>query len=224
MKESVKKQVNSFENIIDEKQMRLEGIEAQIRAAEEQLRELESIKDERSVATGQMFFTRTTGYCNSGLKSDYQNIRENFSLNSSEIVKGLVEENDGRTGDYFRYKAIRETYDMLKGDLCYKLILFDEAEQKSILESCLEPAQRRLYSEFCENEGAVTADRFLYWLDTRISAEDPAILVRTSNHRDDYSAFSRNVVTEYDENLCEGIQVIAGRRLFDYSISHSELL
>lgn len=223
MKESVKKQVNSFENIIDEKQVRLEGIEARIKAAEEQLKELESIRDERTVPTGQMYFTPTTGYCNSGLKSDYQNIRENFSLNSTEIVRALVEENDGKTGDYFRYRALRETYDLLKGELCYKLILFDEAEQKSILESCLEPAQRRLYSEFCDTEGVVAADRFLYWLDTRLSAEDPTILVRTSNHRDNYSAFSKNVLTEYDENLCEGVQVIAGRRLFDYSISHSEM-
>jgi len=223
LKSNVSDRILIYDDLIEEKQARLESVQNRVETLEKRLRELEESEDSRTVATGQMFFTRTTGYCSPDLKRDYRNMREHFSFDRRGLVKDFM-------ASYVvpdvsaEYSTIDELCNALSGDLCYRLLAFDSSEQFEALNDSLDDAGKKLLATYSEERGGFdTTDRFVYWLACRKDRLDPSIVVRTAEKDDDFSDISPLIKTVYDKGLCEGIQIIAGRRLYDFGIHRSEL-
>ncbi len=223
LKSNVSDRILIYDDLIEEKQARLESIQNRVDTLERRLRELEEGEDAHTVATGQMFFTRTTGYCSPDLKMDYRNMREHFSFDRRGLVKDFLASYVVPDTKH-EYEVIDDLYKSLSGDLCYRLLAFDSSEQFEALNDSLDEDGRKLLAAYVEERGRFdTADRFVYWLECRRDRLDPSVIVRTAEKDDDFSDLSPLVKTIYDKGLCEGIQIIAGRQLYDFGIHRSEL-
>lgn len=223
LKSNVSDRILIYDDLIEEKQARLESVQNRVDALERRLRELEGIEDEHSVPTGQMFFTRTTGYCSPDLKKDYRNMREHFSFDRRGLVKDFLASYDVPDTSH-EYKVIEDICDSLGGETCYRMLAFENDEQLEILRDALDEDGQKLLDLYEEERGGFdTTDRFLYWLECRKDRIDPSVVVRTGEKDDDFSDLSPLVKTVYDSGLCEGIQIIAGRKLYDFGIHRTEL-
>jgi len=223
LKSNVSDRILIYDDLIEEKQARLESVQNRVDVLEARLKELEETEELRSVPTGQMYFTRTTGYCSPDLKKDYRNMREHFSFDRRALVNDFLK--NYKTPDTAgQYAVVNDLCSTLKGDLCYKLLSFESDEQLEVLREALEGEGEELLNRYIEEKGYFdTTDRFLYWLLCVKESLDPTITVRTPQKEDDFSDISPLVRTVYDSGLCEGVQIIAGRLLYDYAIHRSEL-
>ncbi len=223
LKSNVSDRITIYDDLIEEKQARLEAVQNRVDTLEKRLRELEESEELRTVPTGQMFFTRTTGYCSPDLKRDYRDMREHFSFDRRGLVKDFLASYVVPDTKH-EYEMIDDLCNTLSGDLCYRLLAFDSDEQFEALNDSFDEDGKKLLEAYVEERGQFdTTDRFVYWLSCRRDRLDPSIVVRTAERDDDFSDLSPLVKTVYDSGLCEGIQIIAGRQLYDYGIHRSEL-
>ncbi len=223
LKSNVSDRIMIYDDLIEEKQARLEAVQNRVDTLERRLKELEVSEELRTVPTGQMFFTRTTGYCSPDLKRDYRNMREHFSFDRRGLVKDFLASYVVPDTKH-EYEVTDELCKALSGDLCYRLLAFDSSEQYEALNDSLDEDGKKLLEAYVGERGEFdTADRFVYWLSCRRDRLDPSIVVRTAEKDDDFSDLSPLVKTIYDSGLCEGIQIIAGRQLYDFGIHRSEL-
>ena len=223
LKSNVSDRIMIYDDLIEEKQARLEAVQNRVDTLERRLKELEESEELRTVPTGQMFFTRTTGYCSPDLKRDYRNMREHFSFDRRGLVKDFLASYVVPDTKH-EYEVTDELCKALSGDLCYRLLAFDSSEQYEALNDSLDEDGKKLLEAYVGERGEFdTADRFVYWLSCRRDRLDPSIVVRTAEKDDDFSDLSPLVKTIYDSGLCEGIQIIAGRQLYDFGIHRSEL-
>ena len=223
LKSNVSDRITIYDDLIEEKQARLEAVQNRVDTLERRLKELEESEELRTVPTGQMFFTRTTGYCSPDLKRDYRNMREHFSFDRRGLVKDFLASYVVPDTKH-EYEVTDELCKALSGDLCYRLLAFDSSEQYEALNDSLDEDGKKLLEAYVGERGEFdTADRFVYWLSCRRDRLDPSIVVRTAEKDDDFSDLSPLVKTIYDSGLCEGIQIIAGRQLYDFGIHRSEL-
>ena len=223
LKSNVSDRITIYDDFIEEKQARLEAVQNRVDTLERRLKELEVSEELRTVPTGQMFFTRTTGYCSPDLKRDYRNMREHFSFDRRGLVKDFLASYVVPDTKH-EYEVTDELCKALSGDLCYRLLAFDSSEQYEALNDSLDEDGKKLLEAYVGERGEFdTADRFVYWLSCRRDRLDPSIVVRTAEKDDDFSDLSPLVKTIYDSGLCEGIQIIAGRQLYDFGIHRSEL-
>ena len=212
-----------YDDLIEEKQARLEAVQNRVDTLEKRLRELEESEELRTVPTGQMFFTRTTGYCSPDLKRDYRDMREHFSFDRRGLVKDFLASYVVPDTKH-EYEVIDDLYETLSGDLCYRLLAFESSEQYEALNDSLDEDGKKLLEAYVQEKGKFdTTDRFVYWLACRKDRLDPSVVVRTAEKDDDFSDISPLIKTVYDQGLCEGIQIIAGRQLYDFGIHRSEL-
>ena len=223
LKSNVSDRIMIYDDLIEEKQARLEAVQNRVDTLEKRLRELEEAEELRTVPTGQMFFTRTTGYCSPDLKKDYRNMREHFSFDRRSLVKDFLASYKVPDTKH-EFEVIEDLYNMLSGDLCYRLLAFDSDEQFEVLNDSLDEEGKKLLDAYIEEKGGFdTTDRFVYWLACRKDRLDPSVVVRTPEKDDDFSDLSPLIKTVYDSGLCEGVQIVAGRQLYDYGIHRSEL-
>ncbi|MCR5521586.1 MAG: hypothetical protein K6F44_06710 [Lachnospiraceae bacterium] len=223
LKSNVSDRILIYDDLIEEKQARLEAVQHRVDTLEKRLRELEESEELRTVPTGQMFFTRTTGYCSPDLKKDYRDMREHFSFDRRGLVKDFLASYKVPDTKH-EYEVIDDLCKTLSGDLCYRLLAFESSEQFEALNDSLDEDGKKLLSAYIDDKGEFdTTDRFVYWLACRRDRLDPSVVVRTAEKDDDFSDLSPLVKTVYDKGLCEGIQIIAGRQLYDFGIHRSEL-
>ena len=223
LKSNVSDRIMIYDDLIEEKQARLEAVQNRVDTLEKRLRELEESEELRTVPTGQMFFTRTTGYCSPDLKKDYRDMREHFSFDRRGLVKDFLASYVVPDTKH-EYEVIDDLYETLSGDLCYRLLAFESSEQYEALNDSLDEDGKKLLEAYVQEKGEFdTTDRFVYWLACRKDRLDPTVVVRTAEKDDDFSDISPLIKTVYDQGLCEGIQIIAGRQLYDFGIHRSEL-
>ena len=143
LKSNVSDRIMIYDDLIEEKQARLEAVQNRVDTLEKRLRELEESEELRTVPTGQMFFTRTTGYCSPDLKRDYRDMREHFSFDRRGLVKDFLASYVVPDTKH-EYEVIDDLYETLSGDLCYRLLAFESSEQYEALNDSLDEDGKKL--------------------------------------------------------------------------------
>lgn len=152
-------------------------------------------------------------------------MREHFSVDRRKVVQDFLKNYQVDAENERLYGVVSTLIDTLSGNLCYRMLAFSSEEQLEILESILDKDDRKLLDEYENYLSGVfdSTDRFVYWLDCKRSILDPTVLVKTAEESDDFSDLSPYVRTVYDSGICEGLQIIASRKLYDYAIHRNEL-
>lgn len=225
LKSNVSDQITIYDDLIEQKQARLESVQSRVDTLEKRLKELEEAQELRTVPTGQMFFTRTTGYCSPDLKKDYRNMREHFSVDRKKVVSDFMLQYNVDSENERLYHVVCSLLETLSGNLCYRMLAFSSNEQLEILDSILEKDDKKLLDEYESYLGGEfdSTEKFIYWLDCKRAILDPTVLVKTAEESDDFSELSPYIKTEFDSGICEGLQIIAGRKLYDFAIHRNEL-
>lgn len=110
--------------------------------------------------------------------------------------------------------------DSFSFDTVFKLSQRPSEDQLELLDTNLSDSDWTLLRDYCEilGDSDFTITGFCDWLEEKISLESDDIYIRSGSHR-----LMNQENIEYWDQICEGVQIIAGNTLYDYSIKEREI-
>ena len=152
-------------------------------------------------------------YRHADFGGSYGTIRDHFFLTEQDqdaLVEQVRQEESG-TARGAAAAALRQS---LSYDTVFRMALLAPEEQLRLLDTSLNDEDWTLLRDFCEEtpDAPFSITRFCDWLEERSVLESSEIRIRGSEDTEDGRP-----------RICEGVQIMAGGKLYDYSINEREI-
>ena len=221
IRQDMRRMLGSYDRLVEEKGRALKALQEEYAAVEAALEKLVASSMEKQApaedvpveqAIGAASVPSAAAYRAAAFGQGYGTIRDQFRLSAEEeqyIVDQVLEEmEDVSAGRGKLASALREK---LSFDTIFRLAQLPGDEQLELLDSSLEDEDWTLLRDYWEEHDDKPFDvmAFCNWLDVLTQLEGEAVIVRGED--------------SIGGQICEGIQVIAGNRLYDYSIKEKEI-
>ena len=212
------KLLGSYDRIIEEKSREIRRLQKELEAAEAKRAAPVEVRPpvpaaERT-APAAVPIPEAAEYRHTALGGSYETIRDHFALSGQER-QDLVELVAQRESGTRRGAAAAALRAALSYETVYRMALLAPEEQLRILDTSLSDEDWTLLRDFCGERGDAefSVTRFCDWLEERSMLESGEVRVRDS----------RETSPDGQPRICEGVQIMAGGRLYDYSINESEI-
>ncbi len=161
-------------------------------------------------------------FLDSDFPQKYQIIRSFFGQGHQQYIKKLIErEKAGQTDTYaFFIKQFLEHFSLNER---YNLSTLEEQDQLTFLEEVLNTEEFRLVKNFKELHATFDCLKFFDWLEEEAFRFDSSIIVRTARQNESFDKLDKRIRIHYDSNICEGLQIIMGNKLYDFAICKREI-
>ena len=113
-------------------------------------------------------------------------------------------------------KAAGRILTALPLETAYSLSTLDPEEQEQILRQCLDEEELKILEQYLDENGTMDACGFREYASVFSDLYSDKTTVYTGNPES--AGKDGRVETVYDEGICEGVRVVRGNRMFDYSI------
>ncbi len=224
IRDNVITQVKSYDTLIQKKEAELQEIRKQIEHETNQLKKGEKSGLNNSQITPEgVIITADARYRNGDFVTDYKNIKNQFAFDQERIIQDIYLGYDAKQEEQ-EGKLLKELLSKLSLDIVYKISAFDSAEQLEIMGAIINQEEKSLMEEFLKLYGNFHCITFYHWLYMQKKIKCNAILVKSSKAGEDYKHISDSIEVQQDNNLCEGFQIFAGSKMYDYGIRRLELI
>lgn len=158
------------------------------------------------------------GYKSKTIKDDYKAIRQisGFTPETAlSYAKRQVEKS--RMDEGIRdYKGL---FSLLDYDTVYSMNALDPDRQEALLRSTLKPEHIGILDAYLEETGAqLDCIEFYGYLNQMAAIYNSGFHVVTGNKKDEGNTLKDGTTLSFDDQICEGAQVIYKNRMFDFSI------
>lgn len=217
--------LESYDHVIDVKSKQVGRLQEEVEVLRQRRGAMaappEALTQEGGMMTGQAAVPSAAHYRPKTFGGGYGSIRDCFHLEGTErgtIVGQVAESLEPRP---LRGSAADRLRQALSFDTVFRLTQLPSDEQLEILDTALNDEGWALLRDFCQEqtENAFDASRFFDWLRDLSDLESDGLRVRCG----DPMAGGEGQGMEYRPEICEGIQVVSGNRLYDYSIKEREI-
>lgn len=223
IRDNIVNQIKFYDVLVKKKESELQVLKDQLENEKSKLEKKRESTSEDSGALSNVFVTPEYLYINQDFVKDYRYIKEKFEFNLKEIIKGLHDEYSSP-----QYQKDREILDELSDKFSlanvYKMSAFSETEQLEIIKDVLTKEEKELLRDYILQNHGFNCLKFYQWLYVQRRIRDYKLYVNTAEKQVSFDTLGNSVQTRYDSNLCEGIQIYVGNRLYDYGIRKCELL
>lgn len=224
IRDNVITQVKSYDTLIQKKEAELQEIRKQIEHETNQLKKSSKLGLDNAQATSEgVIITADARYRNVDFVTDYKNIKNNFSYDQNQIIHDIYLEYNAKQEEQ-EGKLLEELLSKLSLDIVYKLSAFDSEEQIEIMNEIITQEEKSLMEEFLKLYGDFHCITFYHWLYMQKKIKCNTILVKSLKAGEDYKHISDLIEVQQDNNLCEGFQIFAGSKMYDYGIRRLELI
>ncbi|MDR0906959.1 MAG: hypothetical protein LBN00_12455 [Oscillospiraceae bacterium] len=217
-------EANVYDELLENKELELKALLKQIeteqaKVAEEAQWAAQSPGETKAGTSN--FFTLLKGrYLDKDFTAGYQALRNQFTVDKGACVKSVVALTDAAKASG---NAAQDILEAISIELRYQLSLLDRDEAFAIIKGSFKGKPAKLVDSYLEEEPTGDIIAFFDWLNVRSFTDSPDVVVRTGNPSDLASVYGGNVVTQFDPSVCEGVYVIAGGRMHDFSIRSREI-
>lgn len=208
---------SAYDGIIEKKSQKLRQLEEELEE-KKQNQKMESTfrQEEASTRASGEACVVTGRYRDETFCSDYQMVKENFCTDPGEILKRIQKELPRENRTLAVIDGILEKFSF---DICYEMLTLSEEQQDQILNEFLEPDEQALREAYIRETGIRQLQPFYQWLLAQKRMLDQSIELRVGTSlRKRAEELEDQAVPSYEPEICEGFQVKAGNRLYDYSI------
>lgn len=224
------KLLESYDNVVDAKSRQIKQLQAQL----EQLRQEQARLEEeailpadsggRETAAGEetpVMLPDAADYRHSDFADVYSTIRENFRVNIQDcgsLIEQVAQETENHpTG---RGALAAELYKALSYETVFRMVQLPAQQQLEMLDTSLSDDDWTLLRDYCEmTQGrAFDVTRFRDWLGELAAMENNDIQVRVGDEQ-----LARKEDAQLCPKICEGVQIVVGNKLYDYSINEREI-
>ena len=221
IRSDMRRMLGSYDRVIEEKARELQKLQEERESVEAALERLEAgqsrqafvpSEEKGDTPAGVASVPSAAAYRAAAFGAGYGMIRNQFRLTEAEeqyIVDQVLEEmEDVSAGRGGQAAELREK---LSYETVFRMAQLPGEEQLELLDTSLEDADWALLRDYWETHESEPFDvmKFCNWLDVLVQLESEAVVVRGED--------------SIGGQICEGIQIVAGSRLYDYSIKEKEI-
>jgi hypothetical protein len=233
-------EANVYDDLLENKELELKALLAKIEKERARLAEAEAAAAAPGAGsaarqgTANVFALMRGRYMDKDFTSGYQTLRNRFEVDKAAAVEEVRRAEKkpvprgGAAAAAAEANAASELLESVDLDTRYRLALLERDKAFGIMlasvmgTTAASAAKRVLVENYIRNESGDIVD-FFNWLEYRAFTDSAELVVRTGNPDEDALAYGRGVVTQYDPDVCEGVYVIAGGRMHDFSIKSREI-
>ena len=219
--------LSSYDRLIERKSRQLKKVAEELSDRQDELQELDSAAGiveggQSGNGTGDPSYVLNVAekmamapYQDPRTGMVYQKIRTNFTRDAMEIIREIVPDMGGKGPA----TALLEQIDY---DTVYKLSAMSSEDQEDIMRESLNEECIGLLDEFMAKKKKFQAIEFYDFLAGKAMAEPQAVRLKVSpNQNIPYLPEGVDVVV--DEDICEGFEVEADNKLYDFCVRKSEI-
>lgn len=138
----------------------------------------------------------------------------NLRWTEAQEIRGILSLDPGPMAE--TGKAAGRILTDLPLETAYSLSTLDPEEQEQILRQCLDEEELKILEQYLDENGTMDACGFREYASVFSDLYSDKTTVYTGNPES--AGKDGRVETVYDEGICEGVRVVRGNRMFDYSI------
>lgn len=156
----------------------------------------------------------------------YRIIRSFFGNDRRKYVKEVIkqiEEDEAREETKTYASFVRQLLERFSLDERYNFSTLEEEDQLKILKEVLNDEEYQLVEKHMEKYSTFDCLGFFNWLEEEEYRCNSDIIVQTDHQSEDYKHIDDRIKTQYDSNICEGLQIIMGNKLYDFAIHKREI-
>lgn len=212
------KLLESYDRIIETKSREIQRLQQELDAVSAKPESTVAVTaghtSEDGKAMPAMSIPEAVEYRHATLGGSYGTIRDHFFLSEQDqqtLVEQVAQEENG-TPRGAAAAALRQS---LSYDTVFRMALLSPEEQLRLLDTSLSDEDWTLLRDFCEEQRdqPFSVTRFCDWLEERSVLESDEIRVRGSDE----------TPSDGRPRICEGVQIMVGSKLYDYSINEREI-
>ena len=214
------RELSVFDRLYEEKKKKLEELEEQEKLYGVNLMKKEGAEENQPVKAA-VEIPAASGLelpPSSERQSDfgeaYRKIRGEFAVDRSAEVSGILSMDPGPMA--WAGKAAGRILVDLSSDTACSLSTLDPAEQEQILRECLDKEETKILEQYLDEKGVMDACGFREFAAVFKDLYGDVTKIYTGDR--EAAGKDHQVETIYDEGICEGIRVVRGNQMFDYSI------
>ncbi len=210
--------LQGYDDLIQDKEARLQEIDEAIKDREKGLKEQETQVDR---SNGYAFDENVLDLLNSTKYQDQnifelnKKIDENFVVNYEELIKDFLTLCDDAS-DYEFCVNLRGKFN---SDTIYKLeSMLPEVADKEI-KNMLNNKECKVYDTFKLVTSEINVSNFIDYLDQLVILNDPKVKILVGNKSENYDHLSEYIETVFNDKIYRGIKIIYKNKVYDFSLS-----
>lgn len=215
------RELSVFDRLYEEKAEQLERLKAEKALSDSNIfpQAPEPKREEPMVCTagipsGEIPVSRTS---NPDFYQEYRYVKHAFDLDYEQMIRQVMAA--GKDPDWHLGEQADAILLAVPEEAAFELSTLDGAEQLELLYQVLEPEVNGLIDQYLQEEEVMPPDfgilEFLSYLKNVSRLYRDEVTVYTGKRMPDASRPGIRVV--YDPSICEGIRIVRGNRLYDYS-------
>ena len=210
--------LQSYDDLIQDKENRLDEIDRQIKNKEKGIKEAGTNGQGN---TGYAFDSNiidifnSTKYQDNNIFELNRRIDENFVVNYEELIKDFLALCDDKN-DYDFCVNLRGKFD---SEVIYKLKSTLPMDLEDVLKGMLDSKEYKVYETFKLVTVDKSIDNFIAYLDELVDLNSPRVKILVGNKSENYDHLSEYIDTIYNDKIYRGIKIVYKRKVYDFSLS-----
>lgn len=210
--------LQGYDDLIQDKENRLDEIDKLIKDKEKGIKEEEANKRNNvgyAFDSNVIDIFNNTKYQDNNLFELNRKIDENFVVNYEELIKDFLTLCDDKN-DYDFCIKLRGKFD---SDMIYKLKSTYSDDLEDELKGILDSKEYKVYETFKLVSEDKSIDNFISYLDQLVDLNSPRIKILVGNKSENYDHLSEYIDTIYNDKIYRGIKIIYKNKVYDFSLS-----
>ena len=214
--------LQSYDDIINEKEIKLQKINELVKDKEKSLKEENNNNktvNNYAFDTNVIDLFNSTKYQDKNIYELNKRIDEKFIVNYEELVKDFLNFCDD-SNDYDFCFNLRKKFDS-NAIYLFKNILPDDLD--SSMKDFLTAKEYKVYEAFKTIVSDNSIENFIDYLDQLVNLNDPKITILVGNKNENYDHLSHYIETKYNDKIYRGIKIIYKNKVYDFSLSERNI-
>ena len=210
--------LQGYDDLIQDKENRLDEIDKLIKDKEKGIKEEEANKQNNvgyAFDSNIIDIFNNTRYQDNNIIELNRKIDENFVVNYEELIKDFLTLCDDKN-DYDFCVKLRGKF---SSDVIYKLKSTLPDDVEGVLKEMLDKKEYKVYETFKLVAVDRSIDNFISYLDELVDLNSPIIKILVGNKSENYDHLSEHIETVYNEKIYRGIKIIYKNKVYDFSLS-----
>jgi hypothetical protein len=210
--------LQSYDDLIQDKENKLQEIDEAIKNREKGLRE-----ETKQTGTGNAYafdtnvidLLNSTKYQDQNIFELNRKIDENFVVNYEELIKDFLTLCDDNK-DYDFCLNLRGKF---TSDTIYKLKSMIPSEMEAELKEMLTEKEYKVYETFKLIVNEHDIENFVLYLDQLVDLNNPKVKILVGSKSENYDHLSEYIETVYSDKIYRGIKIVYRNKVYDFSLS-----
>lgn len=163
---------------------------------------------------------RNRAYRNPLFAEGYRSVQGRFTIEPETVIAKVA---DNKTIEEKKVAIAVWIVENISFDTVYRLSSLLSEMQWQVLWETMNAEIQPIFKALAGEKEAFQIVDFYHDMKTIYTYETGKMFVRTGGEKDDFTDMSDQVVTVLDPTICQGVQIVTGNKMYDFSIGKRDI-